>query len=583
MQIPVHPLAAPGLPPPVAFDDVALPVDGAFATLMAELIDASADLTSPEPLASEESQQNTAPMAAVTGGSEAVLPEALGLSAPLAVPVPVPEAYQVLAKAAERADDPVEVPVAVMRPAYARVQAFEMAPFPPEPEEGQSATPRHFDSGERPDSSSPAIRQAELFAVPVAKELRGEMVVAPETLRPDPLWPDAVPPSVPSDPKIGAVQQDSAALAALPEIADRAALKHVPPPENLAPLPPPSTRETGQGPAAAQNLATPPDNGSDSGPLPPPAMGLAVAQPIAAGLWAGVALPHEGGGTGHSVVALRVIEGAASTPDRPTAKRAVDKPLGAVPLLPQLADPTGDSGPLEEPGDLQGEEPDGPEPLTVPSRGAQGADMSAPQSHQRHVQVESVLHGAEPEDLAPLPNTALPTDVPSGAGISPDIPLHDNAALVSSATSVSVPQGQPSHIDKETALPPAKQVAEAIVSQPDGIKPGRIELILAPDMLGRVQFDIQTDRNGLTITLSAERPETLDLIRRNLPDLVAELRQSGIEGAAFHFGSWNGKRQTPEPAMLQMLAADTPPPLPVERRPQSTGQRSGGAGLNMRL
>ena len=42
-----------------------------------------------------------------------------------------------------------------------------------------------------------------------------------------------------------------------------------------------------------------------------------------------------------------------------------------------------------------------------------------------------------------------------------------------------------------------------------GYPDGRIELTLSPETLGRVHFDMRPDATGLSITLSAERPETL--------------------------------------------------------------------------
>lgn len=75
--------------------------------------------------------------------------------------------------------------------------------------------------------------------------------------------------------------------------------------------------------------------------------------------------------------------------------------------------------------------------------------------------------------------------------------------------------------------------------------PGRIELTLSPETLGRVHFDMRPDATGLSITLSAERPETLDLIRRHLPDLLAELRQAGVQAGNLSFGTFGEGRHPP--------------------------------------
>lgn len=128
------------------------------------------------------------------------------------------------------------------------------------------------------------------------------------------------------------------------------------------------------------------------------------------------------------------------------------------------------------------------------------------------------------------------------------------------------------------------QVAEAVVAKADSMAPGRIEITLAPETLGKVHFDMQSDKNGVSITLSAERPETLDLIRRNLPDLVAELKQAGIEGGTFHFGAWNGKSKSDgRDAPPRASPADFDPMLVKQGEQTVLRSMTGSAQLNIRL
>ncbi|MES2145313.1 MAG: flagellar hook-length control protein FliK, partial [Pseudomonadota bacterium] len=68
--------------------------------------------------------------------------------------------------------------------------------------------------------------------------------------------------------------------------------------------------------------------------------------------------------------------------------------------------------------------------------------------------------------------------------------------------------------------------------------PDRVEVILSPEELGRVQMDFRADGDNVRVFLTAERPDTLDLLRRHADQLAAELRQAGYSGASLSFGQW---------------------------------------------
>lgn len=112
---------------------------------------------------------------------------------------------------------------------------------------------------------------------------------------------------------------------------------------------------------------------------------------------------------------------------------------------------------------------------------------------------------------------------------------------------------------------------------------GRIELTLAPETLGRVHFDMRPDANGLSITLSAERPETLELIRRHLPDLLAELRQAGVQAGTLSFGTF-GEGQHPRDEHRHGPETDQRASAPPSAAPLSPAIRPVTAtGLDLRL
>ena len=64
-----------------------------------------------------------------------------------------------------------------------------------------------------------------------------------------------------------------------------------------------------------------------------------------------------------------------------------------------------------------------------------------------------------------------------------------------------------------------------------------IEIHLNPVELGKVRISLQTGDAGLLVTIHADRPETLDLLRRNTAVLANDFLHAGHEKTSFSFGS----------------------------------------------
>lgn len=92
----------------------------------------------------------------------------------------------------------------------------------------------------------------------------------------------------------------------------------------------------------------------------------------------------------------------------------------------------------------------------------------------------------------------------------------------------------------ETARQVAVQIADAVRS---GEKP--IELTLNPAELGRVRLALAPGDGVMMVTVLADRPETLDLMRRHIDMLAQELRTIGYGSTAFSFGQ-GGDGTAPE-------------------------------------
>ncbi|SPF78800.1 hypothetical protein ALP8811_02732 [Aliiroseovarius pelagivivens] len=75
------------------------------------------------------------------------------------------------------------------------------------------------------------------------------------------------------------------------------------------------------------------------------------------------------------------------------------------------------------------------------------------------------------------------------------------------------------------------QITEIIRQQPD--RP--IELTLSPEELGRLRMSFQSEGSAMHVTLSFERPDTLDLMRRHIDQLAQEMRAFGMPNVSFTF------------------------------------------------
>lgn len=92
-----------------------------------------------------------------------------------------------------------------------------------------------------------------------------------------------------------------------------------------------------------------------------------------------------------------------------------------------------------------------------------------------------------------------------------------------------------------TYFPAVRQVADAVATlaqQPE--KP--LEIALNPEELGRVRMSFSPIENGVVVMISAERAETLDLMRRHLDLLAEEFRRAGYQEIGFRFDDGSGQR-----------------------------------------
>ena len=120
---------------------------------------------------------------------------------------------------------------------------------------------------------------------------------------------------------------------------------------------------------------------------------------------------------------------------------------------------------------------------------------------------------------------------------------------------------------------PARLVTHAMTG-----KDSHADLLLNPEELGRLRFSLRHDGDKLMVVLTAERPDTLALLRQNTPQLLAEFTAAGFSGASLSFGKWDGgddrAAPLPDPAESTMMQPDAAPP-PSRKSPVQ--------GLDLRL
>lgn len=158
-------------------------------------------------------------------------------------------------------------------------------------------------------------------------------------------------------------------------------------------------------------------------------------------------------------------------------------------------------------------------------------------------------------------------------------PVKPDVAPLQNITQTPVPFA----LSSQTAPIAAQQFVAQILPQASAAKTGPIELVLNPAELGHLRFEIHQKGAHLEVVLLAERPETLELLRRYGDQLASEFRNAGFSGASLSFGHWDRRHDGQPPARFVAHSQDdlSPVALPQQAKPQL---RQGDArNLNLRL
>ncbi|MBC7154655.1 MAG: flagellar hook-length control protein FliK [Rhodobacteraceae bacterium] len=185
-------------------------------------------------------------------------------------------------------------------------------------------------------------------------------------------------------------------------------------------------------------------------------------------------------------------------------------------------------------------------------------------------------------DAAPLAGTsggagALPDPGSSG---EPGAGRAHDAATGGVFAAAPVGHGAPPapHIASAADMPGVSRQILAALAQSPG---GAVDVTLSPDELGRVRLSLSTtDLGGIVVNVTADRAETMDLIRRHIDMLAQDFREIGYGSVSFGFSDNPGRNDGQAPVAL---AGSHLSPVALSVIPEIALVPAAGTGLDLRL
>lgn len=171
---------------------------------------------------------------------------------------------------------------------------------------------------------------------------------------------------------------------------------------------------------------------------------------------------------------------------------------------------------------------------------------------------------------------------PAATTLHSDPPMLSTASAQGDRLMAAAPAAQGQGTDLSASA--LRQVAELVAQRAD--RP--VELTLAPEELGRVRLTLATTEQGVTVSVQAERPETLELFRRNIDHLARDFRELGYSNIAFSFGDRPQEQGQPDKPQAQAGAEVENPRhaqqvAPAAALTQQLPKVPGTGGLDLRL
>ncbi|MEO0372736.1 MAG: flagellar hook-length control protein FliK, partial [Pseudomonadota bacterium] len=176
-----------------------------------------------------------------------------------------------------------------------------------------------------------------------------------------------------------------------------------------------------------------------------------------------------------------------------------------------------------------------------------------------------------PHLIAPtLPNAATPALLMDPAfaaqtGLNHDADaasleaMSDTAAREARSTAPLGTLGTPSTVAPSQMTPAqaqqvTRQIAFAIQNNPGS----KVEIMLNPAELGHVRISLSSAEAGMIVSIQADRPETLELMRRHADLLASDFRDIGYDSTSFSFEGSGGQKAASDEGDHQNRRDDRP-------------------------
>ncbi len=279
----------------------------------------------------------------------------------------------------------------------------------------------------------------------------------------------------------------------------------------------------------------------------------------------------------------------ANTNDTTMLQSADPPRIATHPAEPKEASATIHAAATPDPAVVEANAPLRP----VPTFGVRPLSAEPQFAQQRIDPMQVIASAAAAKPEADGQQVANTLDAPDSAAISPAAATQiDTQSLVSADLGVDLSQAEihrPATSGSDAIRAAAQsvehlpRVIETIANAARALSDRPIELTLNPEELGRVRMTLHATEGGMTVQLAIERPETLDLLRRNIDLLANDLRQAGYERLSFAFAGDQRAGGQPMPQQSDQAATTPDPVAPTPDPLQPQGRTLTGDGLDLRI
>ena len=173
---------------------------------------------------------------------------------------------------------------------------------------------------------------------------------------------------------------------------------------------------------------------------------------------------------------------------------------------------------------------------------------------------------SEPTRSVSAPALAMP-DLPTVASDEALLTLNDAAKSPARWIQPSPLPSGPAPTTASLVPQTAVQIGEIMLRRPDG----PVEVQLHPEDLGPIRLIVSQSETGMRVSISAERADVLDLLKRHADQLADDLRRLGYGDASLDFGQQFSRQADHQSALAARIldraqpadeAATLPEPAP---------------------